>query len=508
MIGALFLSVGIGYFFSLSFAAVLQGSNYRLSLYFRRAWRYLLLASVWFAVTAAPLMIAELRLNTPLRYLVAFFAYLATSAYLFLLSKRMRMHVVVTNRLLRLLVVSVLVSLLVFAWIYLTPFRILWSISPALSPLVLPLAALLAAPLEKRNNKRYVTRAAATLRTHSCMKIGITGSYGKTTVKRDLEKLLSTAYKTLATPENYNTPLGIAKTVSLMNGDEEIFIAEMGARRRGDIKELVEMVCPAIGIITGVAPQHLETFGTLDEVIREKEELSFGTADGIAYFNVSDPLVRAMYDRRAYAKVSVGYENADYEIQDLTFSEQGSTFTLAHGEDSLSIVLSQIGRAAVEDFALAAAVALDLGVESEVVLRAAKELTSAPHRQQIVRQGGLIILDDSYNINPMGAAAALDTLAALPAKRRIIYTCGMVELGGEEEALNRAFGRQIAEVCDVAIVQSGRYGDAVVRGIEEKGGVRVFRVRDTAEATSLFPSVLETGDVLLITSDLPRDYLI
>ena len=312
----------------------------------------------------------------------------------------------------------------------------------------------------------------------------------------------------MATPENYNTPLGIAKTTEDMSSETEIFLAEMGARRRGDIRELVEMTSPSIGIITGIAPQHLETFGSIEEVMAEKDELPKGVK-GTVYYNVACEGARALYDRRKGEKVSMGYREADAILSEVDISLKGTAFRLTYHGKTFSFFLPLLGKAAAEDFALAAVVAIDLGVEERSLSEAALRLSPAPHRMQPIRQGGLTILDDSYNINPVGASAALDTLGALPARHRAVYTSGMVELGKESEALNEAFGHKIGEVCDLAIVQRSVYGDTVVKGIESEGkGTRVLRVADTAEAATLFSRELGSGDVLLITSDLPRDYLL
>ena len=403
---------------------------------------------------------------------------------------------------------SIILAAILCLATYGTPLTLLCAVTPALVPLVLPLAALILSPFEKRNNRRYVLAASERLQSVP-HRIGITGSYGKTSVKVILERLLSEKYDTFATPANYNTPLGIAKSVQMMGKHTEIFLSEMGARRIGDISELTETVRPTSGIITGIAPQHLETFGSIENVMKEKEKLALAVPNGTVYYNLSDERVRALYDRRIDQKVGVGYDNADAVISDVVVTLQGTTFRLLYGDLELELVISLLGRAAAENFALAAVVAIDLGVEAEMIRSVAESLPVIPHRLEVVRQGGLTILDDSYNINPVGAAAALETLSELPALRRVVYTSGMVELGAESFALNAAYGRQIAKVCDVAIVQSSVYGDAVVRGIEEAGkAVRILRVSDTAEATSLFPSVVGSGDVLLITSDLPRDYLL
>ena len=205
-------------------------------------------------------------------------------------------------------------------------------------------------------------------------------------------------------------------------------------------------------------------------------------------------------------KIGVGYENADYLIRNVSFSVLGATFMLVKGEKSIRITSSCVGMAFVVDFCLAAAVAIELGITWEDIAMAAKRSYPPSHRFEVVRSGDVVVIDDSYNVNPVGAAVALNSLGCFEGERKIVYTSGMVELGEEEEALNRALGEKISEVASVAIVGEGRYGDAVVRGIREN--IAVFRAADTAAASKLFESILKKGDVLLIMSDLPRDYLL
>ena len=508
MIGAIVFSLGIGYFYSLPYASVLQGGGYRAGVYFRRAKRYILISVLYFCVVAAPLILAETYLRTAPKYLLCLFVFILTSVVLFFIGHAMNVRVTVTNRLVRLLVADLVIAAAICLPTYDTPLTLLCAALPALTPVLLPVAALILAPFEKRNNRKYIRAASDRLLTVK-ERIGITGSYGKTSVKTFLDRFLSAMYVVLATPENYNTPLGIARSVQLLTEDTEVFLSEMGARRIGDISELVEMVRPTTGVITGIAPQHTETFGSLENIMREKERLSLGIPNGRVYFNLCDERVRILYDRRIGDKAGVGYENADAIISDLAVTLKGTSFRLRYGGYDFSVDIPLLGRAAAEDVALAAVVALDLGVDVEKIQAMAKDIPVVPHRAEVLYSGGLTIIDDSYNINPVGAAAALETLSMLPAERRVVYTSGMVELGAEGERLNAEYGRRIAAVCDVALVQSSAYGDAVVRGIESAGGhTRILRVRDTEEATALFPSVVGAGDILLLTSDLPRDYLL
>ena len=125
-------------------------------------------------------------------------------------------------------------------------------------------------PLECCIRKYYLKQAVNKLNATDVVKVGITGSFGKTSVKEILKTILSQKFRVLATPASYNTPLGIALTARYLDSTHDVFIAEMGARQKGDIKELVKLVNPKIGVLTGVNNQHLESFGTQEDIISTK----------------------------------------------------------------------------------------------------------------------------------------------------------------------------------------------------------------------------------------------
>ena len=510
MIAWIVISAGIAYFLSLPFASLLQGANYSPKTYFHRAIRPIVICLIDCCIIIVLSLLVFLFCRGILRGLLWALLYVVDGVFTLWLHRKMRMRLTVTNRLARLLIVTVLVYIILYFPFYFASLSFLWTAFPATAPFVLIFSELIVVPFEKKNNARYLRKAKKALAETQAIKIGITGSYGKTGVKSALEQLLSVQYRTLATPANYNTPLGIAKTMELSDGEEEILILEMGARRTGDIQELCDIVSPTIGIITGIAPQHLETFGSIQSILEEKNTLSLAVpSESVVYFNVADERVRGLYEKRVGEKVGVGYENADRLILDPIVTENGTEFLLKSGDRSIRVEIPLYGKAAITDVAVAFAVALDLGVSSELLCERAKRIRPAPHRFEVMKKGSVTIIDDSYNINPIGAAAALDSLSLFPAKRRIVYVSGIVELGNETVKENLMLGKNIAETCSFAIVANGRYGDLVVQGLlAEKPSFPILRVSDTTEATASFRKLLKEEDLLLIMSDLPRDYLL
>ncbi len=501
------ISAGLAYFLALPFASLLQGGGYHLGALLR-AKRHIAFCLAYFALSSAAETAVCLLAKGVGSFVLTICMYACTGLFVFCMHRSMRLEIHFTRRLIRSLIVFLLLYLAIYVGLFFTTVKGLWATTPATAPFVLALSSVIMNPIEKAKNKRYVDRAAKRLALMPALKIGITGSYGKTSVKRYLEQILSLRFKTLASPENYNTPLGLAKTVETASDKEQVLILEMGARRQGDIRELCDMVKPDLGIITGIAPQHLETFGSLENVISEKGRLGESVAaDKCVFYNLTDPHVRKMYQSRKGKKIGVGYENADYVISDTVFGKSGSAFTLSKGEELHRFSLPCVGLASVVNVSLAVAVAVELGVPWECCVAAAYSLYAPAHRFEVVRSGDITVIDDSYNVNPVGAEVALESLAMFAGERKIVYTSGIVEGGKQEKEINRSLGRKIAEVASIVLVAEGRYGDAVVQGLEN-GKTEVIRVKNTDEASTLFGELLKKGDVLLIMSDLPRDYLL
>ena len=201
-------------------------------------------------------------------------------------------------------------------------------------------AAALAQPLENRINGQFFERARKKLESRpDLIKIGITGSYGKTSTKFVLRDILSQKYRVLATPASFNTPMGLSRVINeQLKGEHQIFIAEMGARHVGDIKELCELVHPKYGLLTSVGPQHLETFGSIENIAGTKYELIEALPkDGIAFFSSDGSYVDRLFAKCEREKYRVGF-NPDRQpymlATDIEVSPQGSRFTLkcADGE--------------------------------------------------------------------------------------------------------------------------------------------------------------------------------
>lgn len=371
-----------------------------------------------------------------------------------------------------------------------------------LSPTIAKITAQALLPLEKANNRRYTDKAKRYLAGLNVVCIGITGSYGKTSCKNILAEMLSVRYKVIKTEANYNTPLGIAKTLEKYSG-EQIFIAEMGAKRRGDISELADIVRPKYAIITGVAPQHLESFGNMENVARTKFELAEAIPeDGFTVFNCDNPYTRRMKEISPSPAVGAGYREGEYRAENVRLNSQGCRFDLVTDSDRVRIETALLGRHNVLNIVLCAALAHKMGISLAEIAYAVRGLRPVPHRLEATTAGGITIIDDSYNANIEGVGCALEVLAAFKG-RKVLYTQGIVELGHKQREINRKLGKLAAAVADVVML-SGVNARAIADGLREGGfGGEIHRYSGLSEAREAFKTLLRNGDVLLIQNDIP-----
>ena len=199
----------------------------------------------------------------------------------------------------------------------------------ALLPCVVALAALIALPIEKTINRLYMRDAKRRLDAQSgLVRIGITGSYGKTSVKNILYTILSQKYNVLSTPASFNTPMGLTRVIrERLEPAHQVFLAEMGARHRKDIKELTDFIHPTIGVLTSVGPQHLDTFKTLENIIQTKYDLVRAIpADGLAVFSDDGGICADLYDKTLNTpKAIVGRTGGDAWAENVQVSAKGSS---------------------------------------------------------------------------------------------------------------------------------------------------------------------------------------
>ena len=427
--------------------------------------------------------------------------------------KKAKKAFVYTARVKRLLTTTVLLNFVVLIPASVFGLYFIFPIIFVLSELVILLAAYINDPVEKAVRNKYINEAKRIIsaRKKNLTVIGITGSYGKTSTKFFLAKILSKKYNVFMTPASYNTTMGVVKAIrEMLKPTHEIFICEMGARNTGEIKEICDIVLPDYGIITSVGPQHLETFKTIENVIKTKFELFDAVKDKQKVFLNAD---NSYIYEKASAENSVFYginnKSAAYVAENITCSSSGTDFVLNMPCEKLNLSTRLLGEHNVLNIAACCAVAHKLGVDSRDIAISVRMLEPVEHRLQMFDGGDVVIIDDSFNSNPSGAKAALDVLSKFDGTR-ILVTPGMIELGEKQEELNRAFGAQAAKVCDYIYIVGKVNYNAIAEGITSGQfdvENRLFAVSSPEQAVNMARMLQETSKkYVLLENDLPDNF--
>lgn len=368
------------------------------------------------------------------------------------------------------------------------------AVMPALILPLIMLANLIAKIYEIPHNGKFIKSAKASLSKSDIKVVGITGSYGKTSTKFILNSILSKKFKVLTTPRSHNTPIGIALAVNNADLSEyDIFIAEMGARHVGDITELCEICPPDISVITGVCGQHLESFSTFENIVKAKSEI-------LTYTKNKAIIAEDFFE--LFAETPCVKESA-HSVSDIVATRAGTEFKLTLGGESRTVKCKLLGEHSAYNIGLAAIAAYELGMTIDEIASAIGELEYIEHRLQLIDANGVHILDDGYNSNVKGARAALKVLSYFD-ERRIVVTCGLVELGVLEGEENYRLGKELVGLNFVILV-----GDTLIKPVKdgylENGGdkEKLVVVPTLAAAQEELKKYISAGDTVLFLNDLP-----
>jgi UDP-N-acetylmuramoyl-tripeptide--D-alanyl-D-alanine ligase len=393
----------------------------------------------------------------------------------------------------------------------------IWLVPVQLVPLALVIANLILSPFEARVQRRYWDEARAILQRHDPIVIGITGSYGKTSVKHILGHVLETAAPTLITPGSINTAMGIARIIrERLAAHHRYLVVEMGAYGIGSIRRLCELTPPKLGIITAIGKAHYERFKSLDAVAKAKFELAEAARDNGGSAIVAADTLEFAWPREFVARhrdrvVNVGAEaTADLVIDSLRQEADGIIAEVQWRGSRYLLRAPLYGLHQGRNVALAFAAACTLGLVPEDVVAALRSTPQIAHRLEVKRQGdGAILIDDAYNSNPVGFASALDLLDVLrqPEGRRILVTPGMVELGSEHEAEHARIGRLAVQHVDVLLAVAPHRVEPLATAFAAAAPEREIVPCPTfAEARHWLERNLGRRDVVLIENDLPDLY--
>lgn len=452
--------------------------------------------------------------------------------YLYLKKTNTKKKLVYTARVKRLILTDsiLVILLLVLTGVFLGVSRIAgaFAVLTTLQIIALVIVNWINRPVEGMINQHYINDAKKKLRSVPDLTvIGVTGSYGKTSVKYYLDTLLKEHFEVLITPESYNTPMGVVKTIrSSLKPSHQIFICEMGARHVGDIKEICDIVHPEHGIITSVGPQHLETFFNMDNIVNTKFELADALPEvGLLFLNGDNEYIRnhsgkyknkIFYTTGEWAKarelesqIEEGEVSRYYQTGDVKLSRTGTEFTVtAPDGEKETFQMRLLGEHNVINVAGAVAVANTLGIPLKQLKVPVRRIQPVAHRMQLLERGNYTIIDDAFNSNPVGSRAAVETLKQFEGVR-ILITPGMVELGEKEEEYNYKFGTYAADCCDYILLVGEKHTAPIHKGVLESGfsqeRCRVFEKLE--DALSFAYSIKAEGHkFILLENDLPDNY--
>ena len=426
--------------------------------------------------------------------------------------------VVFTQRATRLYIASwVVVVLHTTLWAALTQFDLsviplLMLCAAAFSWVVILLANVLMHPIEMQINRGFYNEAKKILEAMPNLRIiGVTGSYGKTSTKHYLYRILSEKYNVLMTPGSYNTPMGVIRTVrEMMKPYYDVFIVEMGAKQLGDIKEICDLVCPTIGIVTAVGEQHLESFKSIENVQRTKFELVDALpADGLAVVNNDFEYIANRVVSNVPVKRYALAPGANYHIEDVEYGEVETRFAVVGEGRRIELATKLVGDCNLSNLMASVIVALYLDVPEKSIRYGVSQIEQVEHRLNMKRTpGGLSIIDDAFNSNPDGARMALDVLQRITTGKRIVITPGMIELGDKQVEYNKRLGLQMATAADYVMVVGVYNRDAILAGLAE-GGMpeeKIFVADSFAIAQARLVQIARAGDVVLYENDLPDTF--
>ncbi len=380
------------------------------------------------------------------------------------------------------------------------------------APFLVWIAALLMAPVEAWIRRGFKVAARRRLAARPDLTIvAVTGSYGKTSVKFAIAEVLRQRYQVLATPGSFNTPMGICKVINNdLKDHHQVLILEMGIRHPGDIAELCRIARPHIAVITGIGIAHLESMGSRDAIANEKGGLlNFLLPGGRAVLNADDDYYDSMRKGVDAIGVSATGLDSDLRAENVSFGPEGTRFeAVAASGERATVRMEVLGRHNVGNGLMALGVGQLMGIRLRAGAQALSRLEPVAHRLALREEAGLMVLDDAFNSNPVGARNAVEVLGAFAPRRRFVVTPGMVELGSREREENRAFGASMVGRVDDAILVGPARTAAISEGLREAGmdGDRIHVVSTLFEARDLLGKLASKGDVVLYENDLPDQY--
>jgi UDP-N-acetylmuramoyl-tripeptide--D-alanyl-D-alanine ligase len=367
-------------------------------------------------------------------------------------------------------------------------------------PVMLDVTARILGPLEDRRANGFVAQATARLQRVAPTVVAITGSFGKTSTKNHLVDLVRADGAVVASPKSFNNRAGLSRTINENLADgTRVFIAEMGTYGPGEIRALCSWCVPDIAVITAVGPVHLERMKSIEVIEGAKFEITERAKTVV--LNVDDATLARWPSRLSGKRIrTAGSRAAEASVR---VAVNGPLWTLIIDGEQLGTMDALVG-VQPTNLACALAAALELGVATDVLMARARGVSPVDNRANVgTAPSGVVVIDDTFNANPVSAQSALNVLGSLELTgRRVVVTPGLIELGVEQYGENLALARKASFIGAELIIVARTNAVALAAGFE--GPVRRFNTRE--QAVTWVRSSLVAGDGVLYLNDLPDHY--
>lgn len=330
--------------------------------------------------------------------------------------------------------------------------------------------------------------------------VAITGSVGKTSTKEMTALVLAERFETARSPENWNTEIGVPLVLANLPETASVVVLEFAMRGPGQIRELVEIARPGIGVVTVIGESHMDFFETREQLAAAKGELIEGLpADGVAVLNADDPLAMNLARRGPARVMTFGFGDADVAAREIrTRPGEGSTFVLRAGGEEASVALAVPGRHAIRNALAAAAVGAAAGVPAAEIARGLGRARAMAKRLEVLRLGGVVVINDAYNSSPKSMEAALDVMGEFGGRPRIAVLGDMRELGVLSTDAHRRVGRDVARRGVDVLIALGPLAVDLAGAAGEAGLPRVLHTVDPDEALAALRREIRPGAVVLV----------
>lgn len=491
-----FIHLLFSLYFVIKFLHISQLKNYNTKryLHFFKSWFYLYLL---ISISFIPVQI----------FVKSFIFYITLNLFIlivnFIISKKIisskKTPLVITKRIKQQYSISFyfLLFLCFFKWSYFLFFPICF---------LCPILSSFFNFSNKITNKKLINQAREKLFNSGVKIIAITGSNGKTSVKNILLEMLKSTHKTQATPASYNTPLGISKFINeSLSPDTKYLILEYGARRKKDIKILCNLFGADYGIVTTIAPQHIETFKSIENVFKAKNQLPIFLKNKPCVFNIDNLYCLKMLQSKQEKNLSVStHQPADVYAKNIKIVDGKTEFDLMINSKLYHLATPLLGEHNILNICLSVCLSKKLNVSNSSIFEVIKNLTPIEHRLQLIKTH-INIIDDSYNCSLASAKSAVEVLSSFEGKK-MIATPGIIECGKQKYSINFELGK-LLHLADYVIIIGNENKKAILDGLKSQPNSmpKIYFSKDLENAKTHF-NKLKPNETLLLLNDLPDDY--